>query len=216
MAIQYVDSASAAGDSLTIPAHQAGDLLIIWAYNAGASSTVPTVPSGWISRVTASAGGGRSGVLAYRTATAAGTASGTWTDATHVAVWVGRSDAGFYLAPGMTSTGAGTSSAVISYSTIGAGFFWFDTWVIGFGGTPANDATDTPPSGMVNRTSTASSGEIAIHDTNGNVGSWATTTVATTSTSFRTFCFQIFETDSPIPSGGGAAFQLVGGGGLVY
>lgn len=47
MAIEYVGGAYAASTSIaSVPAHQAGDLLIVMAAKRG-SSTVPTVPGGW-------------------------------------------------------------------------------------------------------------------------------------------------------------------------
>jgi len=42
----HVGSAIADGASVTIPAHQAGDLLVIFA-NRFDSTTIPTLPSGW-------------------------------------------------------------------------------------------------------------------------------------------------------------------------
>ena len=81
-------------------------------------------------------------------------------------------------------------------------------WVVGMCGTPIDGSAETAPTGMVNRVSLASNGEIAIHDTNGPVSEFSVATVATTNTTFRTFVVEVFESDIEISGGGSGGFPL--------
>jgi hypothetical protein len=217
MAITYVSAASAAATSLTLPTHAKNDLLVMFAYNTS-GSTIPTLPSGWISRYSVSASS-RNALVAVKTATSNSETSGTWTNATFLGCAVYRSDASLMLWAGGLASVSASNSATMTYNTIsGANFFRTDgtanSWVVGFAGSTTDDVADTPPTGMTNRTSVVSTGEIAIHDTNGAVSSWSSQSVATTSVTYRSITLEIFETDIAIATGGGV--PLIGHGGLVY
>lgn len=84
MAVTYVAAARAAATTVTIPAHVAGDVLLMLAVQ-----TSTTVPSGWTSLASTSTGYGS--LIAYRVATGPGTTSGTWSSAGEliVSVWRG-------------------------------------------------------------------------------------------------------------------------------
>jgi hypothetical protein len=80
----FVGFASAAGDTVSVPSHSNGDLLVIMAHNT-ASATVPSTPSGFTS-VTG-------GASTYGSRTAQRVSDGTVssvvaTNATGIAVWV--------------------------------------------------------------------------------------------------------------------------------
>lgn len=212
MAITYVGAASAAATTLTLPTHQAGDLLVMAAFTSGA--TIPTIPSGWIQKISISQSSRRL-VVAWRTATAAGTSSGTWTNASVVAAAAYRSDASKYLGVGSAGVNDAFSSANIAYQAClnlhgtSAG-----TWVIAIAGTAVDYTANTAPSGMTNRTAIASTNEIGLHDTNGVVSTWSTTNVATTATAYAASTLEIYESDIALTGGGGV--PLIGTGGLVY
>jgi len=217
MASTYVSAASGGGETLAMPTHQAGDLLVMFAYPG--VGTIGATPTGWVPRIENSLSGGRGGIVAWKTALSSSETSGTWTSAVLLACGVYRSDAGLYLMVGGLGPTTGLNAAFIRYFNIavnnivrsgGARF-------VGMVGTATDDVANTAPSGMINRTSLATAdGEIAIHDTNASDGTaWSNTDVATTSVTYRSAVVEVFETDIPISSGG-AAFQLVGGGGLVY
>ena len=78
MAISVEASASAASDSLTLPSHQAGDLLVMLA--ATTARTSITHPSGWRRFGGRSGGFGHNSLSAKRAASSSET-SGTWTGA---------------------------------------------------------------------------------------------------------------------------------------
>jgi hypothetical protein len=218
MAVTYVSAASDAATTLTMPSHQEGDLLVAFAYNdVSGSSTVPTVPSGWIVRISVG-NAGRSFVVAWRTADSGSVASGTWTNATHVGCAVYRSNAALYLSPGHTNFFQNAGATNLTYPALDPNFRFSkvpDSWVVGFCGTEIDTTAETPPTGMTNRTSAVGTGEIGIHDTNGALAWAAGVNVACSSTRFAGVTLEVFETDIELATGG-AAFQLVGGGGLVY
>jgi hypothetical protein len=78
MAISVEASASAASDSLTLPSHQAGDLLVMLAARMTRASI--TVPSGW-RRFGGRSGGFGHNMLAAKRAGSSSETSGTWTGA---------------------------------------------------------------------------------------------------------------------------------------
>jgi hypothetical protein len=115
LALSFVSSSAVAGTTITLPAHAAGDLLILFAYRDGSVTppTVPAQPTYWNLDTsvldtnttlapdayvpvwnTIDSGGSNtnSAVCAYAIATTAAHTSGTWTSATGLAVIVLRSD----------------------------------------------------------------------------------------------------------------------------
>ena len=78
MAISVQSSASAASTSLTLPSHQAGDLLVMMVARMTQASI--TVPSGW-RRYGGRSGGHGHNMLAAKRAGSSSETSGTWTGA---------------------------------------------------------------------------------------------------------------------------------------
>jgi hypothetical protein len=103
-------------------------------------------------------------------------------------------------------SGAG-GSTLISYQLISDLIRAGDCWIIGGCASHIDGAADTAPSGMTNRVSVFSGGEIALHDTNGPVASWSLVSVATASTIWRSMSLEIFETDVDV-AGGSGGFPL--------
>lgn len=92
MAISRVGSAIAAATSITIPAgHQAGDYMLIFAFNSGAA-TAPTLPAGWTS-IQSSTLNSVGSNLGFRQALSSAETSGTWTNATSIVAVVYRNTA---------------------------------------------------------------------------------------------------------------------------
>lgn len=89
--IEFVGGDGADANTVTIPAHQAGDMIIIVAgrYNA---AIAPSLPAGWVEILsdTVSAGLNLGYRVGYKFATSGSETSGTWTDATRMAVSVYR------------------------------------------------------------------------------------------------------------------------------
>jgi len=74
----FIGATVAVSTTLTLPAHQAGDLLVMHAIG---TTTNITMPSGW-EMILQFTGSGPRHTWAYRVATATGTTSGTWSGAT--------------------------------------------------------------------------------------------------------------------------------------
>ena len=151
----HVGSAIADGASVTIPAHQAGDLLVIFA-NRFDSTTIPTLPSGWTSAATKT-GTSRAGRVGYRVATGSGTTSGTWTGAQTTLVWVLRDHGGI----GAAAVDAATTLPAL---TLTGSSSWVGALQSG------SELLPAVPSGMTSR---ANGYYDRVADTNGTVSSWA-------------------------------------------
>ena len=216
MAITYVSTASAAATSVTLPTHQAGDLIVMFAYDHTNTTTTITLPAGWTSIQHHATNGGRSGRIAIKTATSSADTSGTWTGATMLICSVYRSNADHYLTAGNYNTQTGLSVTSLSYRSVSPILRSSASWVIGACGTSADTTADTAPTLMTNRGSLVSTGEVAMHDTNAAVTGWSDTAVACSSTGYRSYTVEIFETDGLILSGAGGGVPLIGPGGLVY
>jgi Concanavalin A-like lectin/glucanases superfamily len=113
MAISVVNVAQAAGASVTMPGHQAGDIIIVAAYRA--TATAPTVPTAggtvpaWTT-INAAGANSLSMTVVWAVATASNHTTGAFTNATQIIVLVLRSSAGT-LSFGATAIGNGTTSA---------------------------------------------------------------------------------------------------------
>jgi hypothetical protein len=114
VSLSRVGGSSVAATSIAIPAHVAGDLIVIWAYRDG-STTPPTVPAaaGTVPAFTTIDGpvGANScaAVCAWAVATGTTDTSGTWTNATGLSVEVWRG-AGSPPIGGHAQSGASVAS----------------------------------------------------------------------------------------------------------
>lgn len=167
--------------SCTIGVVLTNDLIVCFAFRDG-SNTAPTVPGGQNWTTTTSGGTGAntcSSVLVYRLASSAlDTATGTFTNATSIVcdAWSGVNTT---TPVGGESDGGGTTTT-LSFGTFAFTVGDGTSWAVGFAGSRQSDGTITnAPSGMTNRQSVSdATDEAAIHDTNGGVASWSTTTVS--------------------------------------
>lgn len=116
---------SAAGNSVALPAHQAGDIIYIAAARTG-STTAPTVPaaSGTVPQwKTETSGGANSLALVTAAARASGSnhTSGTWTNANQIAVQILRTDlplARNRIADGVSAQGNGNNATSVVYPAL--------------------------------------------------------------------------------------------------
>ena len=122
MAVTVVGTGSAAATSVAIPAHQAGDVILIAARGTAAAPSVPaaggTVPT-WTTLQSGLANAVGLTVVAAK-ATAANHTTGVFTNATHVAVLVLRASAGNQLdfAAARSSVGNGNNTQTIVYPAL--------------------------------------------------------------------------------------------------
>ena len=213
-ALSLVGSNSATTTSVTIPAHQAGDLLVMFAY-ISSSTTPPTQPTtgGWVT-LTTKTGTTQSCRISYKTCTGTSDTSGTWTNATELCVHVMRASLGFTALPGTFATSSSTTTTV-TFPALTLADTSGNSWVLGFAGASNSTQTlSTAPTGMTNRQNpvVASTSQAASDDTNGGVSSWSVQTITAGTGNSVSATVEILLL--PMDNGGNYAnvYQHVGGG----
>jgi hypothetical protein len=126
--VAYVGSTVSSGTGAMLPAHVAGDLLVVAAQGGGTTSTpVPALPAGWTQAYRSSSNQGVPVLLAYRFATAANTPAGTWSSSAYTCAYVFRnadtttpfgaisSTMNSASTPAVTPVSTGGGSALVHY-----------------------------------------------------------------------------------------------------
>ena len=108
MSISLVSNAQALSDTLTMPTHATGDLILGIGTNDNAA-TVPTKPAGWTSLWAIGATTSAIAVY-YKYAQSNAETFGTWTNSDHVSVTVWRGSANTIVWPWFISANTGTSA----------------------------------------------------------------------------------------------------------
>lgn len=170
MAISYISSGSGVDSIATMPTHQAGDLLLFYAFIDGVA-TPPSLP-GDCTNIGTDTRFNTGARVAYKIAASSSETSGTWTTATNLIVVVYRDT----KRPGKFWLNNGTGTLLL-YSINSQTFedAAGSAWAVGFAGhRSVNGSLVTPPTGMTNRTVTVTAtSKAAAHDTNGTVTGWA-------------------------------------------
>jgi len=171
--LRFIGAAAANGISMTLPAHEAGDLLVMFAFRDGASGA-PSVPAGWSTWGTGSGAGNAASVGGYKVATSDSETSGDWTAATGLICQVYRGQRVAGAIGGNGDTGA-TSGTTVTYPAVTMTDGGGTSLIAGFAGHSAgNTNVQNAPVGMVNRATIGTAlYEIAGHDTDDPVASWA-------------------------------------------
>jgi hypothetical protein len=180
MAISFVGAQGNTGTTVTIPAHQSGDLILLFAYKDGSATSITTPTAGgtvptWIS-INFGGGSFNSTNFRYAVATGSNTTSGTWTTATEIFCLVYRGT----KAIGATAAANNTTN-VITYPALTLNRTDSTSWIVGVAGHRSATDVEQAPSGMTNRVSSGT--EAAGHDTNGTVSSWSAQTVTVNASS---------------------------------
>jgi len=180
MTISFVGAQGNTGTTVTIPTHQSGDLILLFAYKDGSSTSITTPTAGgtvptWIS-INFGGGSFNSTNFRYAVATGSNTTSGTWTSATEIFCLVYRGT----KAIGATAAANNTTN-VITYPALTLNRTNSTSWIVGVAGHRSATNVEQAPSGMTNRVSSGT--EAAGHDTNGTVSSWSAQTVTVNASS---------------------------------
>jgi hypothetical protein len=161
--------------SISLPAHAAGDMLII-AAGGGGGDSIPSVPSGWTQINSVSSAVDWLGIVcAYKVAADDSETSGTWDGAYQLvaAVYDGVASIG--------GTAKSVGSSTVTYPGITMSVSDGSSWVVGVGIFNGGAAYSTPPAGMTHRnglgTSEAISGSLGLHDTAAGTSSWSSKSV---------------------------------------
>ncbi len=175
--VTFVAANDAGGDTVLVPVHQAGDLLILFAYRDGASTVKPQTPAGWTEIGTSEGSDTNSSRLAYIIDSDGSIGSVTSTNATETLVHIYRGNSS------TTPIGANASSwgygSIITYPALSLNNTSGSSWVASFAGHRGGSApVYNPPLGMINRTYASAAGSAAGHDTGEGVSSWGSADVS--------------------------------------
>lgn len=185
-----VEGTATGTNTATMPAHVAGDLILVFSFRDG-SSAAPVPPGGYTTLGTA-ANSTCGHILVYKIAASSGETVGTFTSGTSTIVAVIRGHAG----PGTVAIGQNVGTS-IEYPTCALTETNGTSWAFGFAATRAIDtAITTAPSGMTNRTSVSdATDQAAMHDTNGGVTSYtgASAAVGGTSAAWKSFTLEVLS-----------------------
>lgn len=214
MAVSFVGANGANGTSVTLPAHEIGDLFILIAFRDG-SNTAPTQPTPggtvapWVT-ITTTSGNSNSARFSYAVATATNHTSGTFSGASEIVVAVYR---GAKIGNFATS---GVNSNTITYPSLTLVTQDGSSWVAGLAGHRLSTQVDIPPLGMTPRAASVNA-SAAIHDTNGGVTSWtAQSVVQNASSGWKSMTLEIQSLDHPLTAEAGAFVVTGVDAGLLY
>jgi surface protein len=186
--ITYIGAAEGT-DSATLPAHQAGDLILAFAFRSG-STAATALPAGWTS-IQGVGANVTHGLLASKIAESDSETSGTWANATRVIFQVYRNaEPANITGLDLRSTATG-SSTTVSYNAVNA---WKDlAWTVAFMGHSSTDNSAGTPTGLTARSSTNSGAMMLGADSTNTSDVWATQTVniGGTSSGWRTFVLRL-------------------------
>lgn len=204
--LTYVASAKGV-NTVTLPSHQAGDILIAWATRNNSSQAV-TVPAGW---TTLSSLGSNSlaHALAWKLAATNNETVGNFALATSLTVSVYRPGTGYTVEPGARDYWNAKNTVQATYKALALQKTDGSSWVLGFFGHRSPDIGNlaTAPVGMINRnTNQDAQDSAATHDTGTGVTSWSQRSVTHTGSinTSRTVVLELKVT----PPAGNTAWQL--------
>jgi hypothetical protein len=206
--ISFVGAANGT-NTATMPAHVAGDLIIIAAYN-NASNSIVGLLSGYTS-ASAAAAGSRYRRLMWKIATSSGETIPTITNATICAVAVYRNTKqDSPLANVTVNTGV---TPTLQYPTIAVredGSSWVG--LVGLVYNSAASSVETPPPNCINRTNgIVGSTEIAVHDTDSGVGIFSFNNIALgASYGWDRFSFEILAPQNVTLTADAGSYTLTG------
>jgi len=217
--ISIVGSATNLGNTITMPTHAAGDLLMMFAYNDGASTAV-TLPTGWVERYGVAVGGSGYIRIGYKYAASAAETSGTWTNADHIFAISMRGGSNTLLFPNFVSTNTGTS-ATINYAAQTASTFQTnadDQALLSWVASRNSANTLTAPTGLTEERAATDGANFVAQMCRqlARTTIWAATNVTVTNSAlYRTVILSVVESPVYGATGGGAMFFRPGmNGGL--
>lgn len=135
--LALVGAAQATAATVNLPSGwQPGDLAVAYAYR-NATTVAPTVPAGW-NTISASAGANANArAVGWRALQAGDTSTGTWTNATAIAVTILRNQA---TVPIGASASGGTNNATLTQPALTLQVTNGTSWLLLFAGSKADDA----------------------------------------------------------------------------
>lgn len=195
MAISFVGAANGTA-SATLPTFQSGDIAVVFAFRDG-STTNPSIPAGWNNLSNTQDGTTCSASMGWRRLVEGDTTTGTWTNASILAVQVYRGCEPFITPVILGGAGSGTTNTAVSMATFTMTRGDGTSWVAGFVGHRSVDTDlNTAWTGMTSRQNPLNAtAEMASQDTNGGVTSWSTQTrnIGGTGSGWLSRTFELLE-----------------------
>lgn len=166
--VTYIANAEAVGATITIPAHQIGDLIVIFAF--ANTATVPTLGAQFTNVTGCNTSGGTTGSrIGYMVADTASEVSGTWTNATSLMVHVYRSSSGLASAPGACAVSNASASTSLTYPALTLSKTDHSSWVARAAISSAGTNIQNAPTGYTLRANNTAVPETASFDSNGRI-----------------------------------------------
>lgn len=195
-------TASAAATTITIPSHQPGDMIWIFAFAASNTNVNPPLQSGTVPFWSeAEAAGANSVALtsAYAVASASNHTSGTWTGAADLCCLVLRPTFGRVLSVPSASTGNGANTQTIIYPALTMSTLAGSSWGLRCGCRGvAVAAVGTAPTGWTNQIIQPATPLMAVH-THSAVTANPTADTVTTTSSNSAYRGHTIEIAEPVP-----------------
>ena len=192
-------TAKAQATSVLLPAHAAGDLILLFAQrNSNAAPTTPaaggTVPA-WTIALGATGANAQSIKFAWAFATASDTTTGVWTNTGQLAVLILRPAAGKVLAVGPSSSGTAPTTQTIVYPALTLSTLGGTSWGVRCGSRGATDTevANAPPA-WTNQI--IQNNQLAVHTRASLAANPTADTVNTTGTdaNYRAYTIEVTET----------------------
>ena len=120
MSISLISNAQAATNTVSMPTHATGDLLLVCTTNDNASTT-PTIPAGYVNLWALGSGTGAM-TVAYKYAQSSSETTGTWTNADQISVTVWRGAANTIVWPWQVSASTASTTSM-TWAVQGTGLF---------------------------------------------------------------------------------------------
>lgn len=211
MTISIAGSTSELSSSITtMPTHSAGNLLLCFAYNDGATTAV-TLPSGWVDRYFSAVGGAGYVRVGYKYAQSSSETSGTWTNADQLFMLSLTAGSNTLVFPNFISTNTSTT-ATINFAAPSAGTFQTSaadqallSWVV----SRNSSNTLTAPSGLtIEQSATDSANYVSqVCFQASRTTAWASTNITVTNSAlYRSLMLSLVESPVYGATGGGAIF----------
>lgn len=171
MAISFINRVSSTGTSATWPAHQVGDLLIVFAYRN--TTTAPALPAGY-TLVNTNSGNVNSYTVGYKIATSTSEAFGTWSQAGIVTGHIYRGALSVAANAGNTKA----ANAVADIPGLTLSYTDGTSWVVVFAGSRGTGTQGNTLNGSTTSrgTQVGTTAKTIGADTNGSVSSFVATT----------------------------------------
>lgn len=218
MALSFISRAAAAANTVALPAFQAGDLAVVFAYR-NASTTAPTVPATFTSVIADAGANTNSRAIGTRVLQSGDTSIGTWTNATAVQVVVLRGQK--VTSPVATRSSGGTNTTTLTSPALTVTNTGGTAWLLFFGGSKATNANSpTLPGTTTISTSGNSIGALCCAYKSGNTANWSATnwSAAVGVAGNRMDTLEILAEPPPLPNSGAGTVSGTGsvtGGGTT-